>query len=674
MTGTIGYAAILTALPVAGFGVVALVMAARNGSARLMRNGLNAALAYFVLASLAVAAMEYALVTHDFSVGYVAQVGSRSTPLWVTISSLWASLEGSILFWLWVLAMYTALVVWIYRHKQVEGFAYAVATLLGIGIFFLIVLLGPANPFERVSPVPPDGPGPNPLLQNHILMTVHPTTQYLGYVGFSVPFAFAVAALITGKVGQWWVRLVRRWTLMAWIFLTISIVAGGWWAYEVLGWGGYWAWDPVENASLMPWLTATAFFHSVMVQERREMLRGWNVSLIVATFVLTILGTFLTRSGILGSVHAFTESLIGPLFLGFIGIVLLFSTVLVLWRTAQLRTPGRLDSILSREAAFLVANLLFVALTFTVLVGTIFPLVAEAVRGVKVSVGTPYFNVMTVPLFAAVVFLMGVGPALPWRRTTWQRFRNDFGVPAVAGLLLAGVGFLFGLRGFWPVLMFILVGFAAAVMARDVVRGLRRGMERGWSLPGAALQLVRRSPRRYGGYIVHAGVLVIALAVTVSWNYKNEVEATLTPGEGMQVGDYTIRLEGLRGEEEAHRFAVISTVAVSKDGRLLDRIEPKMNFYPTQKQPIPTPVVRSSAVRDVFVSLQAFEEDGSSATLKVVVTPLLVWLWVGAYVMTAGTIVAVWPWRRVREDTVLETEGPTAGDGSVERELEGVAT
>jgi len=654
----LGYSALVLALGTAVYGAVASVVAVRREMPGLAASGRNAALVVFVLATVAVAAMEYALLTNDFSVSYAAQVGSRATPRFITVISLWAALEGSILFWFWVLALYTALVAWLYRNKHREQLPYVLATMLATASFFLIVLLGPSNPFHRVWPVPADGPGPNPLLQNHPLMAVHPPAQYLGYVGFTVPFAFAVAALITGRTDAWWVHAVRRWTLAAWIFLTISIVAGGWWAYEVLGWGGYWGWDPVENASLMPWLTATAFLHSVMVQERREMLRGWNVSLIVSTFVLTILGTFLTRSGVLSSVHAFSNSLIGPLFLGFVAVVLLFSTALLLWRTPLLKKTGSLDSVLSREAAFLVANLLFVVLTFTVLLGTLFPLVAEAAWGVKVSVGAPFFNQMTVPFLAGVVFLMGVGPALPWRRTSGRGLLVRFATPALMGTVLGVVAALLRAHGFWPLLTIALAGFAATVMGREVWKGVGVGVSRGLG-PGRALaRLVTGNRRRYGGYVVHTGVLVIAVAVAASWNFKHEVEATVAPGRSVDVAGYTLQLDQLYGQQQPYRFSVVGDVSLWRNGAPVGRLDPKLNYYPTRQEPVPTPSVRTSPTEDVFLDLLAFEQDGSSATFKVVVTPMIMWLWVGAYIMVLGTLIAVWPARKkklaraiVREET-----------------------
>ena len=396
--------------------------------------------------STAFITMEIALLSHDFSVSYVARVGSRETPTYYTAISLWSSLEGSILFWGWILSAYGALVAFVNRKSDSRLIPFAQGVMGFVGLFFYGLLTGPANPFGAVFPVPANGPGPNPLLQNHPLMGLHPPMLYFGYVGLTVPFAFAIGALLSGKLDEEWIRLTRRWTVAAWAFLSVGIVAGAWWSYEVLGWGGYWAWDPVENASFLPWLTATAFVHSVMVQERRGMLKTWNLSLIIGTFLLTLFGTFLTRSGILDSVHAFTEGVIGPMFLAFIALIMIVSLVLIAWRSDRLHSPGSLDAVVSRESTFILNNLLFVAFTFTVLLGTTFPLIVEAANGNRVSVGPPYFNMVSIPIGVLLLFLMGVGPALPWRRTTPEKMKRTFLVPAVVGLATGLLGFVLGTR------------------------------------------------------------------------------------------------------------------------------------------------------------------------------------------------------------------------------------
>ncbi len=409
MLNAIGSSALIVALAISVLGLVAAAAGGVRRNAAFVRAAYAAAYVNFALLAIAAGTMITALVTHDFSVSYVAQVGSRSTPMLYTVISLWGALEGSILLWGLVLTGYTAAVVYLNRGRAGQLLPFATATLFGIATFFLILLVGPANPFHTVFPVPPDGPGPNVLLQNHPLMAIHPPFLYLGYVGMSVPFAFAIGALLSGETDGDWIRTTRRWTMVAWGFLGFAIVAGMWWSYDVLGWGGYWAWDPVENASFMPWLTATAFIHSEIVEERRGMLRVWNMTLIVATFILTILGTFLTRSGILSSVHAFAEGVVGYYFLGFIALVLIGSMILLAGRSNSLKSTGQLDAIASRETVFLFNNLLLCGFMFTVLLGTLFPLVAEAIRGVKVSVGAPFFNTMTLPIVAALAAAHGRG-------------------------------------------------------------------------------------------------------------------------------------------------------------------------------------------------------------------------------------------------------------------------
>jgi cytochrome c-type biogenesis protein CcmF len=429
------------------------------------------------------------------------------------------------------------LVVW--RSSDAPGnlVPYAAMMLLAISLFFAILLVGPANPFHLVSPTPADGPGPNPLLQNHILMAIHPPLLYLGYVGMSVPFSFAVGAVLSGEAeSDDWIRRTRTWTLASWGFLSAAIIAGMWWSYEVLGWGGYWAWDPVENASFLPWLTATAFLHSAMVQERRSMLRVWNLNLVVGTFVLTILGTFLTRSGIISSVHAFTTGTIGYYFLAFITLVLIVSGVIVAGNSDKLRTKGRLDSAASRETVFLLNNLFLTAFMLTVLVGTLFPLVAEAVRGVKVSVGGPFFNRMSLPLIAALLFLMGVGPALPWKAATRAELRDKLVPPVAGALVLTVIAIVLGLRDPYAILVFAFVGYSAAANGREYLIGARaRRAAHGESWMTAILRLVASNRRRYGGYIAHFGVFFVALGIAMSSTMRTEREATLKAGESMEV-------------------------------------------------------------------------------------------------------------------------------------------
>ena len=657
MTRFIGMAAVTAAFILAIAGLIFAALGGRRRSERLARVGQRAVYANFVLLFIANVAMIYGLVTHDFSISYVAQVGSRSTPLFYTVISLWSSLEGSILFWGLVLTGYAATATFFTHTRLGDLGDYAVATMLGVQTFFFLLLVGPANPFGSMNPVPLDGPGPNPLLQNHILMAIHPPFLYMGYVGMTVPFAFAMGALFSGKLDDTWLRETRRWTMTAWMFLSLAIIMGMWWSYEVLGWGGYWAWDPVENASFMPWLTATAFLHSVMVQERRNMLRVWNLTLIIATFTLTILGTFLTRSGVLSSVHAFSEGPIGYYFLGFIAVVLLVSLVMLTGRSTELRSEGRLDNPVSRETVFLVNNLLLTAFMFTVLLGTLFPLVAEAIRGVKVSVGGPFFNRMTIPICAALLFLVGVGPALPWRGAPSDFLKKRLSPPAIALVIALALAFTVGARSPYALLAFAFAGWAYVANIQEFVIPARARMKaHGESFGTALIRLIGSNTRRYGGYIAHIGVITVALGIAASSEFRTEKQATLTPGQSMQIKGYTVRFDKLWGKEEPQRVVVGSDLTVLKGDRAIGTLDPRMNFYRVRNEPVPTPSVRTRPSGDLYVNLTAFEKDGSSVTLNVLVEPLVGWIWVGGLIVALGALIGLMKPRTRTVRTVSRVE------------------
>ena len=614
-------------------------------------------------AVMAVVVMERALITRDFTVKFVADNGSSTTPPVFNVATLWSALEGSILLWALVLCGYAVVVAIKFRGLQpvalwaggagdrqrvvkVRGrgpddpmLAWAMLVMFAVSAFFYALMVGPADPFIAVE-VPPgyDGPGPNPLLQNHILMAFHPPILYLGYVGFTVPFAFAVAALATGRLGEGWLAATRRWTVAAWGFLTFGIVLGAWWSYETLGWGGYWAWDPVENASFLPWLTGTAYLHSVMVQERRGMLRVWNLSLVIATFSLTILGTFLTRSGVIASVHSFTESGIGPAILGFFAVIVAVSLALIAWRGDQLRTPGRIATPVSREGAFLANNALFAAFAFVVLLGTVFPLLVEAFDGRTISVGNPYFDRMTRPIGFALLFLMAVAPMLPWggegRRPPTELLSRRLMVPmwiAAAALVLSVVA---GARGWAALLAFGLGGFAGGAALRQILLAVRRHRWRG---------LVGRTN---GGMIVHLGVVLVAVAFAASQSYVRQAEFDLEAGQPASFAGHEVVYVGSAVVAHENRTERVAFVRVD-DAKTYG---PAIATYPFASQTIGIPSVRSTLRDDVALAVLQFPEEAGAdrVILRVTVQPLVVWLWLGGIVMALGTALSLVPSRSGR--------------------------
>ena len=605
-----------------------------TGRVRLLARAPAAVVLLAIAAIGQVAVMERALVTRDFTVAFVAQHGSHRTPAIFNVATLWSALEGSILLWVLVLVGYVAMVAWWFRDRLTDPLVgWALLVLFAVCTFFFLLLAGPAHPFDSFDPwFGYDGPGPNPLLQNHVLMAFHPPILYLGYVGFTVPFAFAVAALVTGRMGEGWLIETRRWTLVAWGCLTAGIVLGAWWSYEVLGWGGYWAWDPVENASFLPWLTGTAFLHSVMVQERRGMLRAWNLSLLCSTFALTILGTFITRSGVLESVHSFTESGIGPLLLGFLALVVAVSVGLIAWRGDDLHQAGQIKSPVSRTAAFLGNNLLFGAFAFVVLLGTVFPLIVEATTGDRISVGNPYFEKMTMPIGFALLFLMAVAPALPWGNSEPGVLPRRLLGPAALGAVAMMAGVVLGSRGWVPTLAVGLGGFAAGGALRPLAAEVRlRGPQ---GLTG----------RSSGGMVVHLGVAIVAVAFACSSSFVRQAEFRFAaPGDTAAIAGHQLVFDGIEEVELPEKTEV--RVGVVVDGR---RYTPAISRFPFGGHTIGRPATRSSWKDDVQLAvLDVPDDEGSTTTLvRVTVQPLVWWLWAGGGLMAVGTLLAVIPARR----------------------------
>ncbi len=645
MIPELGQGALLAALALAAWGAGAAAFGARARRPALVESAQHAALGVFGLVSLALGLLIYAFLTFDFAVRYVAMNTNLGTPFYYRITGVWGALEGSIVLWGWMLCLYTLIVILRHRERAHELYPWALSVLFVVTAFFLIVMTLAAPPFARLTPVPADGRGLNPLLEDTGMIT-HPVALYLGFTGFTVPFAFAVAALAAGRVGDTWITLTRRWTITAWYFLSLGLLIGGWWSYHVLGWGGYWAWDPVENAAFMPWLTGTAFLHSVMIQERRRMLKLWNVTLVILTFALTLFGTFLTRSGIIASVHAFTQGAVGVVFLSFLAVVVLVSLGLLAWRWDALRAQGELDSVLSRESAFLLNNLLLVAAAFTVFFGTVFPLLSEALRGVKVSVGAPFFNQVNVPLFLALIFLMGVGPFIAWRQASLRHLTRNFLVPVAVGAAGALLFALLGVRSALAVLTLALTLFAAATIALDFGRATRARLGRGERLLPAMGGLLVRRNRRYGGFVVHLGILLIAVGITGSQAWSVQTETTLRVGEAAELAGYRIRFDGLQASEESNHFKVTGAFTV-ENGRVRPAVmQPSKKFYRQETSPIAGVDYWIGLREDLYLVLGDFSRDGRQATVKVQVNRLVTWIWIGGGVLTLGALLAILPERR----------------------------
>ncbi len=642
MNSILGHAGVALGFLAAVTGSITMLYGLRKGRVALTRQG--RAYAWLMLGGvvLAVAAMENALITHDFSVAFVAQNSNRETSLLFLIAGMWSALEGSILLWSLVLTLYIAAMTWHFRARRDDSMVvWASVVAFVVAAFFFGLMLGPADPFTSVSgAVPLNGTGANPLLANHPLMAFHPPILYAGYVGFTIPFAFGMASLITGRVGEGWLLQVRQWTLVAWGLLGTGILLGSWWSYEVLGWGGYWAWDPVENASLLPWLTATAYLHSVMVQERRGMLRVWNLSLLSATFSLTILGTFFTRSGVLDSVHAFTESPLGPWLLTAFGVVVVATCALVFWRSDRLSSPGSIGSPLAREAAFLANNIVFAALAFVVLLGTVFPLLAEAINGQRLTVGRPFFDTMTRPLGISLLFLMAVSPLLQWRGGTLDTLKDrlqwSFAVATVAVVLCV----VSGVRGPWVVVGLFLATLVVATSVRQIVLLVQRQGAGG---------LVGRSS---GAMIAHAGLAIIAIGIIASQSYSTRSELQLQPGESAVVAGHRITFEGLREEKHRTHDATVADVKID-NGK---SYAPALNVYPNAAQAIGTPSVRAGFSEDVYLTLvRTPVNDGDATVLSVIVQPLVSWIWFGGFVIALGTAIAIVPRRTKVIDVTAAT-------------------
>ena len=648
----IGKLSVILAFLASCYAVLSFTYGLRASMAGPLRSGRRAVWTVCAMTLLAVVILISKLVQLDFSWRYVAEHTSRDLPLMYRVSSLWAGQEGSLLLWLLILSAYACAFLWAYR-KRLDPFYDAVALVVAcVMVFFTSLLTFVSSPFRVLATPPPDGNGLNPLLQDPGMM-IHPPILYTGYVGFIIPFAFGIAVLLMNRTGTRWIEEVRRWTLFNWMFLGTGILMGARWAYIELGWGGYWGWDPVENASLMPWLVGTAFLHSVMIEQRRGMLKTWNVVLIVLTFELSIFGTFLTRSGVLTSVHSFTESNIGPWFMGFILVSSTIAAALVLYRKALLESENRLDAVVSREGSFLFNNVLFVALCFATFLGTVFPVVSEAVTGSKISVSAPFFNRVNVPIALALLLLTGAGPVLSWKRATASALKRNFVIPAVVGLLAVLVGLPFGLHGLYPVACVFGVAFVISTIVMEFARGLQARKDVAASRGAmAVVSLVQKNKRRYGGYIVHAGMVLIFVGVLGSTVFQKEAHGPLRSGEKLDLGPYALTLQGVEEKQVANAQQTRAVLAVSRGGKSVGLAHPAKSMYFKSQQPMTEIALHQTPAEDLYMILGGVNDDGT-VSIQAYINPLVSLIWLGGVVMAFGTIIALTDRMRLRREEKL---------------------
>jgi cytochrome c-type biogenesis protein CcmF len=648
----LGQLSLWLALLVGLWGGVTGFLGGIKGRADLQQSARHATFVMFGALVVACISLEVAIFRHDFNLEYVAAYTSRNLPTFYLWSALYAGQKGSLLFWATVLSLFAVLaqLLTARRHRAYLPFVAGVTCI--VAAFFVTVLVFAANPFERMAFTPVDGRGMNPQLQNPG-MVFHPPMLYLGYISITIPFAFAIAALMLKKLDSDWLVAVRKWTLVSWLFLAIGLLIGMWWAYVELGWGGYWAWDPVENAALLPWLVMTAFLHSVMIQEKRGMLKKWNLALIIGAWLLSIFGTFITRSGVIASVHSFTQSNVGYFFLVFLVVAAVSSFALYATRLPLLTTEARLESMVSREASFLFNNLLFIGIAFSVLWGTLFPILSEAIQGTKVTVGPPFFNQVNVPLGLALLALTGIGPLIAWRRASMPNLRRQFAIPVTVGVFAILILLVAGMRDIGALMAIGLGGFVAATVVQEFGRGARaRHRQYGEPVLLAAVRLIGRNRRRYGGYIVHMGMVLLFVAFA-GMAFKTETQATLRPGESATLKSpyghvYTLTHLGISQYNALNRQVTAALVDVRRDGKLLGRLKTEKRQHvdaagnPTF-EPSTEVGIRSGLREDLYVVLGGLVNGTEQAVYRFTINPLVWWVWFGGYVLVLGGLIVLWP-------------------------------
>jgi cytochrome c-type biogenesis protein CcmF len=668
-----GSFSLLLALIAAVYAIIAGIIAIRTRNPLLTKSARHAGIAVFLLVTLAVACVEYLFFTNNFSMAYVAEHSNRDLPAFYKFAALWAGQEGSLLFWSWLLSIYAFFALFLNRRKHPELMPYVGVVLASIQVFFLTLNNFVASPFQVLGHASAggaltvvsqaDGHGLTPLLQ-YSEMVIHPPMLYLGYTGFSVPFAFAMAALLGRYPGEKWIHITRRWTMVAWGFQTIGVLLGAHWAYAVLGWGGYWAWDPVENASLLPWITATAFLHSVMMQEKRGMMKVWNVWLVFTTFMLCILGTMLTRSGVVSSIHAFAQSSIGTWFATFLGIVFV-ACLLAFWKNRDyLRSDNQLDSLVSRESSFLFNNLILLAACFAVLWGTLFPVFSEWVQGTKISVGPPFFNKVNVPIALFLLFLTGVGPLLAWRKTSLDGLKRNFAWPLVGGILAGVIAVIFGMRQIYPLICLILSVFVVLTIAAEFWRGARVISARSnINILAAMGQLTMRNTRRYGGYVVHFGMVLIFIGIAGS-AFKIDVQQDMPPGAHMKLGPYDIVSQNFDQVRTPNYQSERATLEVFRNGKSQMILYPERRFFLASQITQTLVGIQSTPLRDIYLVYDGRNPETNRPEVHAYLNPLVKCIWFGGLVVVLGTILALIPSRQPvlvisqATERALATPGP----------------
>jgi cytochrome c-type biogenesis protein CcmF len=643
---SLGALLLLLAFVTAAYSVAAAVAGARRRTPRLIESAIGAFYTIAAIMTVASGVIVYAFVSGDYTIRYVRRYSDSVQPLFYKITSYWGGLDGSVMFWVFLLSVFGAVAVKVNRERHRELIPYVVAVIAAVEMFFLFLMVIHNNPFATyLTETHTDGAGLNPLLQNY-WMAIHPPTMYLGFVGLTIPFAFGMAALFTGHLDDSWLRAVRRWTMFSWFFLSLGLTLGMIWAYEELGWGGYWGWDPVENAGMLPWFTATAFLHSVHVQERRGMLRVWNVSLVIITFLLTIVGTFLTRSGIVQSIHAFGEDPeLARYFVAFMISTVIFCFGWVIYRLPLLKGRHELDSWVSREAAFLANNWILLFSALFILFATLFPTITEAINGERLTVGPPFFNRWMVPIGLVLLTLTGIGPLLAWRKSSIENLRDQFMWPVVSGLVTGGVLVALGVRVWSSGVCFALCGFVAGTLMQEFVRGgnVRRGLT-GTDLFTAIVGLVSRNKRRYGGYIVHAGVVMIFLGFAGE-GFSRDQQLLMKPGQEATVGDYVIRFDALRVTDDGQKQMITGHVTVKNlAGEVIDQMRPaRWYFRKHEQEPTTEVAIRRTLAEDLYIVMPAFDAEEQTASLEVHINPLVNWVWFGFGILAIGTGIALLP-------------------------------